>query len=45
MARVIKNSDTTYSAYIDFRCIFVGTFEDCVQALMYNMNVSFESNF
>ncbi len=41
MRRVIKNLDTTYSAFIDFRCVFVGTFEDCVQAIIYNDATSF----
>jgi hypothetical protein len=35
MTRIIKNKDNTYSAFIDFRCVFVGTFEDCIRELMY----------
>ncbi|MDX2194948.1 MAG: hypothetical protein NW207_00890 [Cytophagales bacterium] len=35
MARIIDNRDSTYSAFIDFRCIFTGTFEDCVREIMY----------
>lgn len=38
MTRVIKNSDSTFSAYIDFRCVFIGTFEDCVRELLYHIS-------
>lgn len=37
MTRIIKNQDTTYSAYIDFKCVFVGTFEDCMRELIYHI--------
>lgn len=35
MPRLVKNNDNTYSAYLDFRLIFIGTFEDCMRELFY----------
>ena len=35
MTRIVKNKDNTFSAFIDFRCVFIGTFEDCMRELFY----------
>jgi len=34
--RIIKNNDGTYSAYIFSRCIYTGTYENCVRELSYH---------